>query len=545
MSDIEPNAIGEAGTRWLAVTAAIVSVVVSILQSVRITGPGYLYVDGSGVFADKTISSAGRFRSIQEALRWAIPGDTIVIADGRYQERLTLRQDRVSPHPITIQALHPGQVFVDWSVPLSEVIQGPWNQEGDGILSAETHWPVFRVQHGEESLFREIYGGVDNLRRLVRRENAFSSFYWANDRLYVWLKPEAGLKVDDLEANRRVPRPREWGEFRSANLTIHAANAIVRGLQFRTGIGCSIRALGESRLTIEDCSFNGATYGVQCDETGSAKGAVSVRRCIYHNFPQHHWRRSWLDWNEIYAGHASSCLISSTVAELDVEDCVALHVGDGLRVSNQQNAEHPRGTLQRNIVAFGTDDAFELEGPAQNVDVLKNLVIECHESLGLSPVETGPVRVTENFFLHEYNATNGAQIKLINRPGSSRPIQNILIARNVFVGNWLCWMQGPTQDVTIEENVFCVDRQAQPPWPEGTLVARNSFPPRRSGDDVFAEMSGMEEVAQRLRELRNETAWPEVAGGFSLPVAGPRWWNWMSPATADLKACMAQLKTAI
>lgn len=507
---------------------ATLAVLFSAHRVIRWTTPGVVYVScKSGLLADGT-SATRAFPTIQQALDRAMPGDTIRILDGVYNERLHLRHGGTNQRPLILEAANPGKVLVTWESPLSDAVSGGWHDEGDGIFSALTTWPIYRIHRDEQSLYRVVYGGLPQLQKLVRRETAWDSFCYESGRVYVWLSGGTMNGLTFLKTHRRAPEPREWGEFRAANLTIESSNVQIRGMRFEFGIGSSVMVMDADNVEISECSFFGATYGLSTPSGNSAGQHVSLQKCLYHNYPQHSWRTNWLSWDEIYVGYASSSLISANADFVTVKDCVATHFGDAVQVSNTGLSRSPHAELIGNFFALGTDDAFEIEGPARNIDVLENLVYECHESLGLSPVELGPVTVTANVFLHRKNGTNGAQVKLINRDGQDGVIQNIKIQNNLFVGNWLCWMAGKSRDVHITGNSFVVFHQADPPWPNGVIETDNWYFDRAQleiPENVASEESDSEIATAIQAAIHNNSSF-KASLAIVFHVSGPGWWNW-------------------
>ena len=539
MMDRHPSQLRhEQWFRLIAAAIALAATLFSVMQSCRWTAPGKVYVGGGVRWLRDGRTPEAAFRTIQDALDQALPGDTIVVADGWYREQLQIRRGGTAQQPVLIQALNPGRAIVSRETPLSEALSKAWKDEGAGFYSATTRWPIYRVHLSEATLFRIVYGGPDRLRALVEKPNAFSSFCWEDGRLLVWLKKSERTQLKDLITHCRAPEPREWGEFRSANVAVQAEHVIMQGFDLRMGVGAGVLLMKSSGIVLEDCAMSGANYGVMSPGQCDLSGPLTVRRCLYHHFPQYEWRKSWLSWDDIYVGHASSSLISSNVSKVIVEDSVAVHTGDAIRMSNETSSVDPAAFISGNLLALGTDDALELEGPARNIRVVNNLVYEFHESLGLSPVEVGPVEILENVFLHERDGTNGAQVKLINREGTECGIRNIRIDNNVFVGNWLCWTAGAVQDVRVRNNVFCVQRQSEPKWPTGVTEVENRYLDwtatiRRELDGHEMTSAGISD--QLLAVSVSDSATPAMSvlekfNGKTKP--GPLWWNWQHPATA-------------
>jgi hypothetical protein len=209
----------------------------------------------------------------------------------------------------------------------------------------------------------------------------------------------------------------------------------------------------------------------------------------------------------------------------------------------------------------------------------------------------GPCLIDHNLFLHPSDGVNGAQVKLLNpaleHPNSAiRPIRNIEIWNNTFVGNWLCWWnESPVEDVTVHHNVFAIRYRKEPPWPAGVTVQQNtmitlpnSYPnPGQDarwwlGDDCArssAQLMGSPSFSTNL------LASPESSGGrnhapptslldnevhatrssdrvieraeepyigatqpgtnWSMPRPGPRWFDYRSaPATADIPKLLSK-----
>ena len=105
-----------------------------------------------------------------------------------------------------------------------------------------------------------------------------------------------------------------------------------------------------------------------------------------------------------------------------------------------------------------------------------------HCTWGVVAVSEGPVLVENNLFLHPFEGSNGAQIKLLSeRLQGGAPadtIRNVEIRDNTFVGNWLSWWnEVPLRDVYVRGNRFAIQHVTDPPFhPDVVAVPTGSLP---------------------------------------------------------------------
>lgn len=497
-----------------------------------------IYVSPNGSAFYRGNSPDSPLSSIQSAVNRSRPGDRIVLLPGVYFERVHLRQSGTSEAPITLEAEQPGTAVISWACSDADVRNEDWVKESDGLYSARTNWPVYCARDGEETLYRVPWGGSEALRKLAERPEAWGAFVYVGDRLFVALRGGRSPLDHPLMLNRLVPGPREWGEFRSANVWIEGDHLILRGLRMECGIGAAVNVWSGQHIAIEDCVCSGATFGILAGTGVRRSDDLTVRRCLYHNYPQRDWRNGWMTWNEVYASYASSTLLRAVDDNTRVEDCLIVHGGDALRLSSRDIVPATGILAEGNCIALSTDDAFEFDGPAQSVSIRSNLVFDVHESLGCSPVLTGPVEIRGNWFLHPSDGINGAQVKLIGNdtgpPELRKPIRNIRIADNLFVGNWLCWTdRTPVRDVEVVNNVFLVIRATDPVWPAGVIDQNNVYHIHDADD------AGDASIAQRLAEFLPEErpGANDFESRYILQFPGPSWFEPEShPATRGLKA---------
>lgn len=466
--------------------------------------------------------------TVQAGLDRVRHGGTVLIEAGTYAERVHIRRGGSVGKPTTLAAREPGKVCLTWFTdPVS--LQSDWKSEG-GLLVRKVDWPVARVRvNGEECYF--THSGLKSLKDLISRPNAMAACTYEAGQLYLYVP--AGMALDsEVVWNREVPEPREWGQHRSANIWIEADHVLVKGLHLQGGVGSAVRIWNANGISITDCAFSGADFGVDATNVAGEVPRVAVQQCLYHNYPQHLWRREWLNWGDVYANYANSCLIKSTRGGATVSRNVVTHFGDGLQLTADSNRKSET-QASHNWLAFGTDDSLEAEGAAVDIDFHSNVVVDCHESLGLSPVTEGPVMIRGNLFMHPHIELNGAQIKFV--PPERRRhevICNIHILQNQFVGNWLCWYAPDVQcaDIEIRENRFSVRRQNSPPVPTGVSLEGNDvtvLPEQPAGLPI----EEMQLDPQLLRRLDIQS------------VPGPSWWNWdEQSATRELAEVRLKLQ---
>ena len=116
--------------------------------------------------------------------------------------------------------------------------------------------------------------------------------------------------------------------------------------------------------------------------------------------------------------------------------------------------------------------------PASQIHFHDNVILDCHESLGVSPITHGPALIERNLFYHPHVELNGAQVKLLGndpRPGQERAtIANVEIRDNLAFGNWLCWWDvTPVRNVFVHDNRFTVRAVNDPVWPPGVREQDN------------------------------------------------------------------------
>lgn len=491
--------------------------------------PGHRYVAQTGSDLWGNGSSARPWRTIQHAADSARVGDVIHVFPGVYRERIHLRHGGEPGNPLRLIADPPGSVVVTGASTPSECERVSWKDEENGIYSTEIGWAVHMVRVDGQQLFRIPWGGVARLKEVAGRDDSLGAFWSENGYLFLALpggrRPESARVV----WNQRVPPAREWGDFKSANVWIEADHIFIMGFRFEFGLGAAIRVWNASDFAVEDCEFTGCAHGVQAGFGVKPAIDLRVERCWYHNTPQGDWAKSWLTWNEVYSAYSSSTLCASGDRPVKVCNNLVTDFGDALRISPSPNPEQEGAAeLVGNWLAFGTDDAFELDGGGHRVLVSKNVVIDVHEGVSLSPLTDGPVLIKDNLFWNPTRGLNGAQLKFVPPEtvrGNAARITGIQIESNVFCGDWLSWRADiSVTDVELRNNFFSIDRQLTPPWPSGVKDDDNSYrlprdPSQRTAYE-FLSASAVGEADTKINlAIRRTTELLDTR-------PGPSWLKW-------------------
>jgi len=525
--------------------AAILAVLVAGLAAWNPNLPlrrrGYIFVSPRGSNWNSGADRAHAVRSLQYAVDLARPGDTVFLLPGVYHERVRIRRGGEPGRPVTIKALEPGTVLITGEADPSVIKGLRWRDEGRGVFSAATAWPIYFVKCDGKALLHLKWHGAKAIHGFAAREGAWGVWYWKAGRLYVALPGGRSPAGRRLAFNDRVPPPGEWGGLMAANLWIEADHLRIEGLRLEFGVGAGIRLWRASNVEIADCLFTGAYAGVKATRPLAPITGLRIEHCLYHNYPEREWRRAWLTKQETYALSGTG-FCASDAADTVIRNNLIVHATDGMVVTTRNLPRPGRVEVSGNLIAWCTDDAIEFDGFARGIAFHHNLVYDCHESLGISPVLAGPVTIRRNLFLHPAGGINGAQVKLLSPwldepPPLNGPIRNVRIRENTFVGNWLCWYGNcPVEDVRVERNLFAVRRTMTPPWPEGVVEVGNIYlePP---GEDAPNPAMHSRWFAPSEEVPADGPGAGAVPPGrrWTMARPGPRWLDWKGlPATAPL-----------
>jgi len=531
----------------LAILAVIISAIILWDPVIPWLREGVIYVSNNGSNWHTGASPDRAVSTIQYAADLACPGDSIVILPGIYNERITIRKSGEPGKPIVIKAKVPGSVVITGRTSLKKDLA--WKSAGDGIYSTNVPWLAYRIRAYNQELFK--CHSIDNLKLLTSRQNAWGSFFQSNSRLFVRLKDKADPSRLKMEIHGPTPERLSNGVWRAANVWVEAVHVRLKGLRFAFGVGSGLHLWNASDITVEDCLFRGSSIGINASQGVMPSVNLRFDHCYYDNYPQGGWNRKWISWKEVYAFYSDSSLATVNSDGALILNNLILHGGDGMDVTTRDVTIDKGIDVSGNLIAWCTDDVIEFDGFAKQIRFFHNLVYDCHESLGTSPVLAGPVNIENNLFLHPSDGINGTQVKLMN-PGTNKgppwngPIRNVTIQENTFVGNWLCWYGNPpalTEDIQINRNVFAVQRKLDPLWPPGITHSENIY--------IDLPESGYPNPGKDKQWLANLIAQKDDSAGpsaneiqigatptgkqWKMVRPGPRWLDWKSlPATAQL-----------
>jgi hypothetical protein len=499
---------------------------------------GVIYVSTTGSNWNSGNSPEHAVATIQHAADIAMPGNTIIILPGKYREKIYVRRGGLPGKPVTFKAEKPGTVTIsnEAGPEVAEHLQ--WLDEGEGIFSSHTPWPIYFARADGLVLFR-CYT-LEKFRRYSRRTNAWGAFYIEGDKFYVSLPDKKVPAKHELTFHSWVVPAGVWRISNAANVVVMANDVHFEGLCFDFGVGYGIHIWEGENVTITDCLFTGAATAIQAGRGRKPAENLNVEHCLYHNYPQYEWYKNWLDWSEVYDSYATSTLLESSNYGALIRHNLVVDGADGLEVTTG-NIEMKKGIdISENLIAMSSDDAIQMVGYAKGVHFHKNLVYDCHVSISLSPLLDGPVLIDKNLFLHPFGGINAeAHLKLLDTGTPNPVIRNAEIRENVFVGNYLSWYgEIPIHNVSIIRNTFAVQRKWDPPWPAGIKTSDNTYielpqsgyPDPGQGFQVLNKI-----LASNGRQALPQSGVESAIGGWKMTRPGPRWLDWKSiPPTARL-----------
>ena len=513
---------------------------------------GVIYVSPQGSDWHSGRSPDAAVASIQRAANMVAPGETILILPGVYREEVRVRHGGSPDKPVVFKAVYPGTVTISGAAPDDVVKRLAWRHEGGKIWSATTPWPIYHVVGDDENFFHvrwapgakgdQVYhwvgteGRVARLRELVSRPKAWGAFAWEQGRLHVAFADGRSPREHNLQIHREIPRPYASWSIRSANVWVEADHVRFEGLRFHLGVGAGLLLWNAHHVVVRHALFSGAVSGISGFPRVSLPKGLIVEHSHYNNYPQYFWAHDWLSGSDIYSHHSGSTLISVTGDDIIARHNLVTHAGDGMQLSTPGVNVDKGIEIYGNLLAYGTDDGFELDGHAVRMHLHHNLVYNFPVSLSLSPVLTGPVRVRNNLFLHPPDRPVGAHLKLMNpwagrSDARSGPIRNVTVDNNVFSGKWLSWHSAPLDNVRVENNLFAnivVDERFG--LPSVVVSAGNVFRQSTQRTDNPVAACELKRAVQGVRGVSFKAARP-----------GPAWLAYDAlPALKDVGALAEQ-----
>lgn len=503
-----------------ALLAVILAALVFLDPSLPWLRSGVIYVSPQGKDWNTGRTPDAAVATIQRAADLVAPGETVLILPGVYREEVQVRRGGKAGRPVVFKALHPGTVTISGAAPPDVVDRLQWRDEGDRIWSAVPPWPVYHVIGDGQNFYhvRWANGSGDNvyywvgksgrigiLREIMNRPHPWGAFTYENGRLYVAFPDGRSPAEHSMVVHRQVPRPYASWTIRSANVWAESDHVRFEGLNFYLGVGSGLLLWNARDVTVSDCLFTGADFGIGNFPTLQNPDNLTVEHSLYHNYPQYFWSREWLSYNEIYRHHSNSTLVAAAGDGIIARYNLVTHSADGLELSTP-DTEIIRGVqIYGNLLIRGTDDAIEFDGFAKRVFVHHNIIYDHFDNLGLSPVLAGPVLVRDNLFLYPPDRRNGAHFKLMNpwlgkKDARNGPIRNIAVLGNLFQGKWLCFKSGTTKDVQVRDNLFADVGIGQFGWPAGVTDSGNAYLNLTEPSAIRAAYCRERRTAARQRE---------------------------------------------
>jgi hypothetical protein len=258
-----------------------------------------------------------------------------------------------------------------------------------------------------------------------------------------------------LEVNREVPARLRAGGHQVASLWVEAPHVEIRDLSFDFPVTAAIQLWNTSHVRIVGNLFSGADVAIKQSSGLRPVKDVLVEHNLSHCYPLYEWRHhGWLTWKEVYP-YSNCSLTWMGGRDILVRSNIITQAGDGIKLSPVGG--HNR--IEANLIAYTTDDGIEFDGPAIDLDVRNNLFVDPWDSLGISPVRQGPLRISGNVFLHSRQEPaygNGVLLKLLGGPS-----HRVRVDHNLFVGHQLGWSvaDSPLSDFHMHDNLlFTVKR---------------------------------------------------------------------------------------
>jgi hypothetical protein len=232
------------------------------------------------------------FRTLQEAMDTARPGDVVTVAAGVYRERPLLRNVAASASlPLWIVAEQRGAVLISDTWAEAEAGRVAWIDAGDGVFHADCAARPYIGEHDGDFLM--AYLSEDDLRApAITTYSAISrteievakpdyGFAFVADEGRVYLKLRGGL-----DPNGRAVRL--TGSFGRPTLTVRrSSHVILDGFVFEGAGNSQALAFDDDcdHATVRNCVFWLARHGVRCPSN------TIIETCTYRYVGFDRWTR--------------------------------------------------------------------------------------------------------------------------------------------------------------------------------------------------------------------------------------------------------------
>jgi len=229
------------------------------------------------------IQRAEQFRTIGEAALLTEPGDTVIIHNGVYREKVDIEKSGLAGKPITFQAAVGANVVITGADRITE-----WTEvQGDGRIYS-TPWPYKFITWNQDHThpnddFHLLVGRCEQvfvsgyaLRQVLGRDKVARGTFYVDldgERLYIWSSDN-----QDISSKKFIVE----ASTRDTILTVKGNHVVIKGIRFRYAANRAQHGAVEfsgNNLVVEDCLFektnsSGATFRGE---------DITVRRCMFQN----------------------------------------------------------------------------------------------------------------------------------------------------------------------------------------------------------------------------------------------------------------------
>ena len=424
----------QAVSRGVALAVAVLVSVVYLRPPTDWLRDGVVHVAPDGFDGWLGQSRRHALRTIQRAADLAGPGETILVWPGVYAEDIHLRRGGRPGQPLVLRAALPGQAVITGAAGAGVPGAWRWRSLGGGLYATAVAWRVDGLRVDGVMAYRSP--SKDHLRQICARAGAWPAFNSSPSRLVLCLPRGGPPRAERLQVHRAMPQRRRSGGHQVASLWIEAPWVEVRDLRFDFAVMAAIQLWHTHHVRLEGNSFEGADVAVNDSPSVVLPDQVVVSRNFSSCYPLAEWRRGgWLSWKEVY--YYSNCSLTWLHgADLEVEGNLVNQAGDGIKISPLGGRNFVRG----NLITENTDDAFEFDGPARQLKVQGNGVLDPLVVLGVSPVTEGPLVVENNVFVafpHPPAVGYGVLMKLM-----AGPSRDVTLLDNTYLGEQIGWQDG-------------------------------------------------------------------------------------------------------
>lgn len=432
-------------------TASALAVVATLVYLQPPTGwlrYGVVHVAPDGFDGFIGVSRRWAVRTIQRAAEIAEPGETILIWPGVYREDVHLRRGGRPGYPLVLRSALPGQAVISGGADPAVMARWQWRPQGAHLWSTPVSWRVDGLRWRGVMAYHS--GSLQTLRQICSRPGAWPAFFASARSLWLCLPDGSQPEARQLEVRRPMPQRTRSGGHQVASLWIEAPHVEVRDLRFDFAVMAAVQLWQTHHVHLEGNQFSGADVAINDSPSLTPARAITIERNLSNCYPLYEWgRHGWLSWRELYP-YSNCSLVWLHGGDLRVNRNIVFQAGDGIKLTPAFGSNQAKD----NLVVETTDDGFEFDGPARDLLVEGNVVINPFVALAPSPVSQGPLLIKNNtvlIFPMEPQVGFGVLLKLMGGA-----IRNVTLSRNFFlayrIGNGVA--DSPVSAVRIEANGF-------------------------------------------------------------------------------------------